>query len=121
VKVFASFFKKKRFLGESLMCGLCGIVGNAPHWTDGVSAPDTPTRRRERQERVRGLNRVLAPFGLTASDWQGHAYVIATRTGRSEIVDNAGHLWQAAARLRGRACDPLDPALIARLEGEARS
>jgi hypothetical protein len=111
------------------MCGLCGIVGNAPHWTDGVprpaapgpSAPDTPTRRRERQERVRGLNRVLGPFGLTASDWQGHAYVIATRTGRSEIVDNTAHLWQAAARLRGRPCDPLDPALIARLEGDARS
>jgi len=105
------------------MCGLCGIVGNAPHWTDGVpapSAPDTPARRRERQERVRGLNRVLAPFGLTASDWQTHAYVIATRTGRQEIVDNTAHLWQAAARLRGKPCDPLDPALIARLESEAR-
>jgi hypothetical protein len=106
------------------MCGLCGIVGNAPHWTDGVpapSAPDTPTRRRERQARVRGLNRVLAPFGLTASDWQAHAYVIATRTGRQEIVDNTAHLWQAAARLRGQPCDPLDPVLIVRLESEARS
>ncbi len=111
------------------MCGLCGIVGNAPHWTDGMpapspsqpAAPDTPTRRRERQERVRGLNRVLAPFGLTASDWQAHAYVIATRTGRQEIVDNTAHLWQAAARLRGKPCDPLDPLLIARLESEARS
>ncbi|MBW4021859.1 MAG: hypothetical protein HIU92_01765 [Proteobacteria bacterium] len=115
------------------MCGLCGIVGNAPHWTDGVpgpsvsapsasgpAAPDTPSRRRERQERVRGLNRVLAPFGLTASDWQAHAYIIATRTGRSEIVDNVAHLWQAAARLRGKPCDPLDPVLIARLEGDAR-
>jgi hypothetical protein len=111
------------------MCGLCGIVGNAPHWTDGVPAPAAPrpatpdptTRRRERQARVRGLNRVLAPFGLTASDWQAHAYVIATHTGRQEIVDNTAHLWQAAARLRGKPCDPLDPVLIARLEGEARS
>jgi hypothetical protein len=84
------------------------------------SAPDTPSRRRERQERVRDLNRVLALFGLTASDWQAHAYVIATRTGRQEIVDNTAHLWQAAARLRGKPCDPLDSALIARLEGEAR-
>ena len=106
------------------MCGLCGMVGNAPHWTEGVPAPstlDVPTRRRERQERVRGLNRVLAPFGLTASDWQAHAYVIATRTGRQEIVDNTAHLWQAAARLRGKACDPLDLGLIERLEGDARS
>ncbi|WP_159014905.1 hypothetical protein [Acidisoma sp. S159] len=104
------------------MCGLCGIVGTAPHWTDGVPAPsppDTPTRRRERQERVRGLNRVLRPFGLTASDWQGSAYIIATYTGRSEIVDNAAHLWQAAARLCGRACDPLDAGLLERLEKEA--
>jgi hypothetical protein len=69
---------------------------------------------------IRDLNRVLALFGLTASDWQAHAYVIATRTGRQEIVDNTAHLWQAAARLRGKPCDPLDSALIARLEGEAR-
>jgi hypothetical protein len=108
------------------VCGLCGIVGNAPHWTDGVPAPsvsegrvpDAPTRRRERAERVRGLNRVLAPFGLTASDWQAHAYVIATHTGRQEIVDNTAHLWQAAARLRGKPCDPLDLMLLTRLEGE---
>ncbi|MCB8881289.1 hypothetical protein ACELLULO517_13660 [Acidisoma cellulosilytica] len=105
------------------MCGLCGIVGNAPHWSEGVPAPslpDTPARRRERQERVRGLNRVLSPFGLTAADWQAHAYVIATRTGRSEIVDNTAHLWPAAARLCGKPCDPLDPKLIARLEAEVR-
>lgn len=103
------------------MCGLCGIVGNAPHWTDGVpgqAVADPPARRRERQERVRALNRVLGPFGLTASDWQAHAYVIANRTGRSEIVDTVAHLWQAAARLRGQPCDPLDPGLIARLEGD---
>ena len=108
------------------MCGLCGIVGNAPHWTDrppdpGLAEPDTPTRRRERQGRVRGLSRVLAHFGLTVSDWEAHAFVIATPTGRQEIVDNTAHVWQAAARLRGKPCDPLDPAVIARLEGEARS
>lgn len=106
------------------MCGLCGIIGNAPHWTDRVPAPsppDVPTRRRERQARVRGLNRVLAAFDLSASDWQAHAYIIATRTGRQEIVDNTAHLWQAAARLRGRPCDPLDMMVIERLEGETRA
>jgi hypothetical protein len=101
------------------MCGLCGIVGNAPHWTDGApttAASDTPTRRRARAARVAALHRVLAPLGLTVSDWQAHAYVVATRTGRQEIVDSIPHLWQAAARLRGRACDPLDLGLIAHLE-----
>jgi hypothetical protein len=102
------------------MCGLCGIAGNTPHWTDGAPAPsppDTPARRRARQARVAALSRVLGPLGLTVSDWQAHAYLVATRTGRQEIVDTIPHLWQAAARLRGRACDPLDPALIAALEG----
>jgi hypothetical protein len=101
------------------MCGLCGIVGTVPHWSDGVpgpSTPDTPSRRRERQERVRGLNRVLRPFGLAASDWQGSAYVLATQTGRTEIVSDVAHLWQAAAKLRGSACDPLDSNLLDRLE-----
>lgn len=101
------------------MCGLCGIVGNAPHWTDGApasAAADTPARRRARTARVAALHRVLTPLGLTVSDWQAHAYVVATRTGRQEIVDSIPHLWQAAGRLRGQACDPLDLSLIAHLE-----
>jgi hypothetical protein len=103
------------------MCGLCGIVGEEAHWTDDAPAaptvPDGPARRRTRAARITALRRVLQPLGLTVDDWQAHAYLVATRTGRQEIADSIPHLWQAAGRLRGRACDPLDPRLIAALEG----
>lgn len=103
------------------MCGLCGILGGEAHWTDeatrpGAPRPDVPARRRARAARVVALRRVLQPLGLTLDDWQAHAYLVATRTGRQEIADNLPHLWQAAGRLRGRPCDPLDPKLIAALE-----
>jgi hypothetical protein len=65
---------------------------------------------------VRIANRILARFGLSISDWQGTAFLLATRTGKTEIIPDLGHLWPAAERLSGRLCDPLAPALIERLE-----
>ena len=98
------------------MCGLCGVLGSGPHWTEASSGTgELRTRRRERLERMALANRVLAHYGLKAEDWQGSAYLLSTRTGRTEIVDNLTHLWQAADRMIGRACDPLDPAVIALL------
>jgi hypothetical protein len=35
------------------------------------------------------------------------------------MVDHLGHLWANAEKLLGRPCDPLDPALLARLEEAA--
>ncbi len=45
--------------------------------------------------------------------------MLSGRTGRTEIVGDLAHLWQTAERMLGRPCDPLDPALIERLEREA--
>jgi hypothetical protein len=100
------------------MCGLCGVLGGEGDWTDRGAAPFSAarTRRAERLERVRIANLVLAQFGLELSDWQGAKYQLASRTGRTEIVDNLAQLWQSAERILGRTCDPLDPALIARME-----
>jgi hypothetical protein len=100
------------------MCGLCGVLGGEGDWTDQAATPfsSARTRRAERLERVRVANLVLAQFGLELSDWQGAKYQLASRTGRAEIVDNLAQLWQAAERILARACDPLDPALIARME-----
>ncbi|EWY37736.1 hypothetical protein N825_09150 [Skermanella stibiiresistens SB22] len=98
------------------MCGLCGVLGGGPHWTDGATGVDDPSaRRRERLGRVATVNRVLAHYALRSDDWQGSAYLLSNRTGKTEIVDNLTHLWQAAERMIGRGCDPLDPALIERL------
>lgn len=105
------------------MCSLCGVLGGNEHWADAVARPGVFTRnveridrRRERANRVRAANRVLAGFGMTLSDWQGASFVLATRTGKSEIIEDLGHLWPAAERLSGRICDPLNIDIIERME-----
>jgi hypothetical protein len=105
------------------MCALCGVLGGNEHWADAVARPGVFTRnagridrRRERANRVRIANAVLAPFGMSLADWQGSAFLLATRTGKTEIVEDLGHLWPTAERLTGRACDPLDVKLIETLE-----
>lgn len=105
------------------MCSLCGILGGSEHWSDAAAREGVYTRNRsgsdrriERASRVRVANRVLAHFGMKLADWQGTSFVVSTYTGKRAIIDDLGHLWPAAEQLSGRACDPLDPELIARLE-----
>jgi hypothetical protein len=105
------------------MCSLCGVLGGNEHWADAVARPGVYTRtgasvdrRRERMNRVRIANRVLAPFAMTLSDWQGTSFLLSTRTGKTEIIDDLGHLWPTAERLAGRVCDPLAPEVIAAME-----
>jgi hypothetical protein len=105
------------------MCSLCGVLGGNEHWADAVARPGVYTRnadpigrRRERIRRVRIANQVLAQFGMALSDWQGAAFLLSTRTGKTEIIADLGHLWPAAERLSGRVCDPLDLPVIERME-----
>ncbi len=105
------------------MCALCGVLGGSEHWADAHARPGVFTRntspaerRRERMRRVALANRILGHFGLTLADWQGASFVLSTRTGKTEMVENLAHLWAAAEKLLGRACDPLDPAVLAKLE-----
>jgi hypothetical protein len=105
------------------MCSLCGVLGSSDHWADAAARAsvysrntDPIARRRERARRVRIANVVLAQFGLTVADWQGSTYVLSTRTGKTEIIADLGHLWPAAERLSGRLCDPLALPLMERLE-----
>lgn len=105
------------------MCALCGVLGGAEHWADAVARPgvftrntDPIQRRRERYNRVASASQVLRYYGLTLSDWQSSSYVVSTATGKTELVDNMGHLWASAEKLLGKPCDPLDPAFLSRLE-----
>ena len=105
------------------MCALCGVLGGSDHWTDAAARPgvysrsaDPLQRRRERARRVALANRVLEHYRMRLADWQGTAFVLSTATGKTEIVDNLTHLWSVAEQLSGRPCDPLDPALLDRLE-----
>ena len=66
---------------------------------------------------MRLANAVLGHYGLTVADWTGASYVLATRTGRTAMVDDLTGLWAAAEDLTGQRCDPLDEALLARLGG----
>jgi hypothetical protein len=105
------------------MCSLCGVLGGNEHWADAVARPgvftrnaEPTTRRHERMNRVRLANQVLAPFGLNLTDWQGVSFLLSTRTGKTEIIEDLGHLWPTAERLTGRSCDPLALPVIEAME-----
>jgi hypothetical protein len=105
------------------MCSLCGVLGGNEHWADAVAregvytrATDGIARRRERANRVRIANRILAHWRLKLSDWQGTSFLLSTLTGRTEIVADLGHLWSAAEKLSGGPIDPLSPQVIAAFE-----
>ncbi len=96
------------------MCGLCGLINEDIHWSDPLG--DTQARRRERQQRVRAINQVLAPFRLGVSDFQSSAYLVHNATGRQEMASGLDGVWQAAEALLGRPLDPLDPRVLTYLE-----
>ncbi len=107
------------------MCGLCGAFGTEAHWTDSAGndavfgAGARITRREERRYRVEIANKVLRPYGLTVADWNGQSFVVRSLTGQAHLVDHIAAVWPVAARLARRPPDPLDPALLDRLEREA--
>jgi len=102
------------------MCGLCGVLGIS-HWTELSAHRDsfTPTAARtvgaERQQRVRLVNRILAPVRIRVADWAASSYLVTSATGRSEVVDDVQAVWAAVEKLRGRPLDPLDDGYLALL------
>ena len=103
------------------MCGLCGVLG-ITHWTElsahrGSFTPrSAQTVRAERQERVRLVNALLAPFRIRVADWAASSYLVKSATGRNEIVDDIQAVWSAVERLRGAPLDPLDGEYLAALD-----
>jgi hypothetical protein len=96
------------------MCGLCGVLANADHWSDSATSSDGPTPGAMRQLRTRLANRVLAHYGLKLSDTAG-SLLLQSATGQTALLPHLGALWPAADRLARQSCDPLDPELIASL------
>jgi hypothetical protein len=81
------------------MCALYGVLGGAEHWTAAVARPgvftrntDALSRRRERISQVAAANRVLKRYRVNLADWQGTMFILSSATGKTEIVDNLGHL-----------------------------
>ena len=87
------------------MCGLCGVL-MTEHWAEEAGG------RRARGFRVVLLNRVLAHYGLSLSDWAGSVYTLRDAKGHAAVVTDVGTLWSEAEKLTGRPLDPLDPALL---------
>jgi hypothetical protein len=79
------------------------------HWAEEAGG------RRARGFRVALLNRVLAHYGLSLSDWAGSVYTLRDGKGRSAVVTDIGMLWSEAEKLAGHPLDPLDPGLVAAL------
>ena len=96
------------------MCGLCGVLAGADHWTDAaVTAGGTRSQRRQLRNRL--ANEVLAYYGLSLKEAVGGSPLLQNRTGQTALVPHLGALWPAAERLAKRPLDPLDPDLIAAL------
>ena len=109
------------------MCALCGVFSDGPHWTEAGTdagrrgaAPSGRERHLERARRLALLNRVLGAYGCAADDWAGAHYMVQRRSGgATAMASDLPTLWTALQGLTGQAPDPLDPALVARLEDGA--
>jgi hypothetical protein len=109
------------------MCVLCSQLWVEDHWSDAaadVVQPDNDVislethvarrgrRLRERAERARLFNLVLASRGLQLQDWEGSSYILRDAKGRSAVVSNLAQVWTEADHLTGSPLDPLDPELL---------
>ena len=99
------------------MCALCGVLGGTSHWTDAAARAGRVHAQCRSACSAGASGRIAspAPIGVLAllrPDAQRLAGALlrpVDRTGKTEIVDDLGHLWPAAEKLLGRPCDPLDP------------
>ncbi|MFG1294243.1 hypothetical protein [Xanthobacter variabilis] len=107
------------------MCSLCAALGGSRYWTDAAGREafsrggHKVTLREERERRVAFLDRMLAHYGLSIRDWGGNSYVLMDRRGRRENVYNLAGIWALVDTMAATECDPLDPALLARLAPES--
>lgn len=106
------------------MCMACGQMFMNIHWsdtqrTDSNGFVDQSLLLRTRLAKVKYTNQVLGFYGLRVSSRAGGGYTVSNRTGRSVLCQDFGDLWPKAQMLTGRTVDPLDPQLIAYLNGDA--
>ncbi|SOC54706.1 hypothetical protein SAMN05421509_10494 [Chromohalobacter canadensis] len=99
------------------MCGLCGAFSGDNHWSTHIEDPEQAhhERRRARAYRAKLINRVLGPLRLVIEDFQASSFVLASATGKREIVEDLGGVWRQAEQLSGRELDPLDTEFLAAL------
>jgi hypothetical protein len=96
------------------VCGLCGVL-QAEHWSDAGRIGDGTPPRQARRRRAALVSAVLAPRRARVADWEGAKLRLTTATGKVALADTLADPWHHADRLAGPV-DPLDPALLDRLD-----
>jgi hypothetical protein len=100
------------------MCILCYGLTGEEHWTDARIGAEASATVRARRRAL--LTRVMSAHGLDYSDDPtGLTSLISNRKGNVEIARSLGEVWAAAENLAKRPLDPLEPALLQRLDAEA--
>ncbi|MDR0576514.1 MAG: hypothetical protein LBI87_03005 [Candidatus Accumulibacter sp.] len=105
------------------MCVLCGELVTHIHWTDQkahdreysnqvVVGQLQRERMRNRLERVRFVNMILAYYGLSLKDWNGSKYLLSDRKGKQSVIGDLGEMWVEAQKMSRLALDPLDSGLL---------
>ena len=87
------------------MCGMCGLLQGAAHWSH--AAAGSVQGRRQRLLQIARANQLLKLFRLELQDFHGQSYLLLGPTGASVLVPDFSVLWGAAEQLLGRTIDPL--------------
>lgn len=105
------------------MCGLCAALNASRNWTDlagksEFSLDGRPVNvRQERNQLVGVVNRVLAHYGVSVSDWGGSSYVVTNQRRQNENVLNLNGVWAAVdALMEHERPDPLDERFLDQLD-----
>lgn len=96
------------------MCSACGFPAAPGHWTDaGATRPGD--RMRVRFTRLAIVNRLLAPYGLSAhDDGATPGLQLFAPGGERVLVPDLEALWREAGRLARSAIDPLSDRALGR-------
>jgi len=97
------------------MCILCYALTGEEHWTDARVGDERAVTVRARRRRM--LAQIMAAEGLDYSDDPtGITALISDRKGNVEVARGLGETWAAGERLAHRRLDPLELALLARID-----
>ncbi len=89
------------------MCNACGFPAAPGHWTD-AGADSAGDRLRLRFSRIAVVNRLLAPYGLSArDDGVTPGLQLFAPGGEWVLVPDLEAVWREAARLAGTPVDPM--------------
>ena len=98
------------------MCGMCGIWGNAWHWTIAAAPVEGTSNGRPRMamraEQGGALQRVASLQHVKVRDWSGTCWIVEGPSGNTEIVETLPQIWESVERVSGTRLDPLSDAFI---------